>query len=225
VSETGKALYLASTLGYFPLTDPYPKKRIITEEMFKRYLESTGVALAFVNDSCSRFIQSKHEEGIFSDAWIPILFQEYVIGYIHIWVDKEGAPLLDYNILDTVFEFTKVLANSLKVNGYFEKGKLPNDPFEGRIIDISASGLLFSCPVSTLSATLLVETELIVNIETPRRTVNAKAKIVRRFKDKTTAYFGCRFLDIMPEDLRFLFESIYGKPFTDVDANFLAGQV
>jgi hypothetical protein len=28
-----------------------------------------------------------------------------------------------------------------------------------------------------------------------------------------------------PEDLRFLFEYIYGKPFSDADAAFLSGQV
>jgi hypothetical protein len=38
-------------------------------------------------------------------------------------------------------------------------------------------------------------------------------------------YFGCRFLDVAPEDMRFLFEYIYGKPFTDSDASFLSGQV
>jgi hypothetical protein len=28
-----------------------------------------------------------------------------------------------------------------------------------------------------------------------------------------------------PEDTRFFFEFIYGRPFTDIDATFLAGQV
>jgi hypothetical protein len=28
-----------------------------------------------------------------------------------------------------------------------------------------------------------------------------------------------------PEDMRFLFEYIYGKPFTDADTSLLAGQV
>jgi len=111
------------------------------------------------------------------------------------------------------------------VNGYFEKGKLPNDPFEGKINDISASGLLFSCPISPLSNTLLIDSELVVKIVTSKRNIKAKARIVRRFKDKTTSYFGCRFLDMAPEDIRFLFESIYGRPFTDNDANFLTGQV
>jgi hypothetical protein len=55
--------------------------------------------------------------------------------------------------------------------------------------------------------------------------VNAKAKIVRRYKDNVQGYFGCRFMDMAPEDLRFLFEYIYGKTFTDDDAAFLTGQV
>jgi hypothetical protein len=38
-------------------------------------------------------------------------------------------------------------------------------------------------------------------------------------------YFGCRFTSIEPEDLRFLFEYIYGRPFTDQDASFIAGKV
>ncbi|MCL2066400.1 MAG: PilZ domain-containing protein [Treponema sp.] len=224
ISETGKTLFLPSTLGYFPITDPYPRKRIITEEMFKRYLESTGVSNAFLHDACARFVKTKYDEGFFSEAWIPILFQEYVIGYIHVWINKEGIPPVDFRIIDTMYEFAKMLAHSLKMNGYFEKGRLANEPFSGKIIDISASGLAFISPPSLVSA-LLVDSELIVNIITQNRSINASAKIVRRIKDDSTVYFGCRFLDMAPEDLRFLFESIYGKKFTDADAMFLSGQV
>jgi hypothetical protein len=32
-------------------------------------------------------------------------------------------------------------------------------------------------------------------------------------------------MDMEPEDMRFLFEYIYGKPFTDTEAEFLSGQV
>jgi hypothetical protein len=225
VAETGKTLYLPSTVGTFPQTDPYPKKRIIVEEMFKRYLESTGVDPAYIDDACTRFIKGKFESGIFSDAWIPVLFQEYVIGYIHIWINKEGKLPFDFGVLDTLYQFAKVLAHSLKTNGYFEKGKLKNEPFEGKVIDVSASGLLFAYPNSSLSSALLVDSELTVKVLTPRRMINASAKIVRRYKDATQGYFGCRFLDMAPEDLRFLFEYIYGKPFTDTDASFLTGQV
>jgi hypothetical protein len=225
VAETGKTLFLASTLAAFPQTDPYPKKRLITEEMFKRYLESTGVDLAYVDEACARFIKAKYDSGIFSDAWIPMLFQEYVIGYIHIWINKEGKLPFDNGVIDTLYQFAKILAHSLKTNGYFEKGKMKNEPFEGKVIDISASGLLFSYPNSALSSSLMPDSQLAVKLITPRRNISANARIVRRYKDNSQGYFGCRFLDMAPEDMRFLFEYIYGKPFTDTDASFLTGQV
>jgi hypothetical protein len=225
VSETGKTLYLPSTLANFPQADPYPKKRLITEEMFKRYLESTGVDLAYVDNACARFIKAKFDSGIFSDIWVPVLFQEYVIGYIHAWINKEGKLPFDYGVIDTLYEFAKVLAYSLKINGYFEKGKLKNEPFEGKVIDISASGILFAYPQSSHSSPLMPDSELAVKIITLKRTINTNAKIVRRYKDNSLGYYGCRFLDMAPEDMRFLFEYIYGKPFTDTEVSFLTGQV
>ncbi|MDR2185938.1 MAG: PilZ domain-containing protein [Treponema sp.] len=225
LAETGKSLYLPSTLANLPQTDPYPKKRLVTEEMFRRYLESTGVDPAYLDDAVNRFVKSKYDNGIFSDAWVPLLFQEYVIGYIHIWINKEGKQPFDYTVIDNLYQFAKVLAFSLKENGYFEAGRIKNEPFEGKVIDISASGMLFAYSHSALSSSLLLDTELAVKLISSNRNINANAKIVRRYKDNTMGYFGCRFLDIVPEDMRFLFELIYGKPFTDKDASFLAGQV
>ncbi|MCL2764574.1 MAG: PilZ domain-containing protein [Treponema sp.] len=226
VSETGKTLFIPSTVGFLPKTDPYPKKRIITEDLFKRYLESTGVGASYLDDNCARFLKNKFNDGIFSDAWVPILFHEYVIGYIHIWIDKQGRLPFDFSVLDNVYQYAKVLAFSLKENGYFEHGKVQNQPFEGRVLDISASGLLFSYPLgNTLLSTLLVDAELTVTIEAPNRSVHVVARIVRRFKDKSASYFGCRFLNMAPEDMRFLFEHLYGRQLDTNDATFLSGQV
>ena len=134
-------------------------------------------------------------------------------------------PLLDYAIVDTLFQFGKVLAYSLRLNHYFEEGKLENAPFEGTIIDISASGLLFAYPISSLSSALMTDTELKVSLITERRTIDTSAKVVRRYKDKIRGYFGCIFMNMEPENMRYFFEYIYGKPFTDEDATFLFGQV
>jgi len=226
VSETGKTLFLPSTVGFLPKTDPYPKKRIVTEDIFKRYLETTGVGPSYLDDNCARFLKNKFSDGIFSDAWVPILFQEYVIGYIHIWIDKQGRLPFDFSVLDQVYQYAKVLAFSLKENGYFEHGKMQNEPFAGRVLDISASGLLFAYPLGTsLLATLLVDAELTVTIEAPNRTISVIARIVRRFKDKSACYFGCRFMNMAPEDTRFLFEHLYGRQIDDSDSAFLTGQV
>ena len=226
LSETGKALFIPSTVGHLPATDPYPKKRIITEELFKRYLEGTGVSLNMLNETYTRFLRHKYEEGTFSDAWIPILFQEYVIGYIHIWIKEEGKLPFDFTVLDNMYQFSKVLAFSLKENGYFEKGKVHNESFQGRVLDISASGLLFACPLgASLASALIVDSDLTVTIQAPTRTINNVARIVRRFKDRSAIYFGCRFIDMAPEDTRFLFDHLYGRQIDDDDTAFLAGQV
>lgn len=225
VAETGKSFYLPSTLTSFPQSDPYPRKRIITEETFKFYLESTGVEQNKIDETCARFIRMKHNGGIFSDLWVPLLFQEYVIGYIHIWISRDRKLPFDYKVIDAMYQFAKVLSYSLKLNGYFEQGKMRNDPFAGKVIDISVSGMLFTCPQASLFTTMMPESELMVKLITPRRTLELPAKIVRRYKDNAMGYIALQFHKTAPEDVRFLFEFLYGKPFTETDADFLAGQV
>ena len=225
LAETGKALYLPSTRENFPKEDPFPRPRLITEDIFHRYLESIGVGTSFLSSTTTRFMKAKVDDGFFSDAWVPILFHEYVVGYIHIWVDDEGYRPFDYAVIDTMYQFAKVLAYSLEINGYFADGKIRNGTFRGNIIDISASGLLFSYPQSGLLTFLLPDSKLTVSITTPKRSLNENAVIVRRFKDDMYGYFGCQFEEMPDDDLRYLFEYIYGKPFTEFDAKFLAGQV
>jgi len=83
-----------------------------------------------------------------------------------------------------------------------------------KVVDISASGLLFACPLgSELLPALTVNTKLTVIIEAPNRTMKLAAAIVRHFKDRTTEYFGCRFENMAPEDMRFLYERLYEKLF------------
>jgi hypothetical protein len=225
IAETGKVLYLPSTHVSFLTSDSHPKKRLITEDLFRQYLESTGVNPAHTGEAVARFVKGKFDKGIFSDLWVPILFQEYVIGYIHAWISDKNKPPFDYTVVDTLCQFAAVLAYSFHTNGFFEEGKIRDTSFDGRVIDISASGLLFAYPQSGLASALQLDTELAVQFSALKRTVSTNARIVRRYRDSTHYYFGCRFLDMVPEDMRFLFEFLYGKPLTDKDAVFLSGQV
>ena len=225
IAELGRCIFITSTMGNLPSTDPFPKSRLVTEEMFKRYLENTGVDPVFLHETCTRFVKTKLTDGILSDLWIPILFQEYVIGYIHVWIDKADLPPFDYAVIDILYQFAAILSHSLKINGFFESGKLENKPFYGNVIDISASGLLFVYPQTPMATSLLPDYELSIDLITPRRKVSTNAKIVRRYNDKIQWYFGVRFLDMAPEDVRFLFEFIYGKPIADSDIEFLVDQV
>jgi hypothetical protein len=225
LSETGKSLFLPSSLEEPPQGDPYPQKRLITAAMFRRHLESSGIAPERLDAVVTRYIQMKAENGISSELWIPIRFQEYVIGYIHLWINKGEKPPFTYEVIDTLYQFAKVFVFSLKENGYFEANRVRNSPLDGRMIDISVSGTLFTYPHSNFASSLVLNSELAVKLSAPKRVITTGAQIVRRYVDRKLNYFGCRFLDMAPEDLRFLFEYIYGKPFTDADAVFLSGRV
>jgi hypothetical protein len=227
ICETGKIFYIPSTKTGLPETDPYPQGRIITGDAFLHYLEDNGVNPRALEETLDRFLKLKIKENILSDLWVPIIFQQYVIGYIHIWTNTGGCPPLDYKAIETVYQFMKIIAFSLKAQGLFESRRIKNEPFEGAIIDISASGLLAAYPPSSLAAALHPDCELAVTIETPNRTVKTNARIVRRFTLHSAAqiYIGCQFLDMDPEDIRFLFEFIYGKPFSGDEENFLKGRV
>jgi len=109
-----------------------------------------------------------------------------------------------------------------KISFTFRGGSY-NSGFQ-KVINISASGLLFAFPHgSEIFPVLSADAELAVIIEAPSRTMNLAARIVRRSKDKTAGHIGCRFVNMAPEDMRFLFERLYGKLFDD--AAFFTEQV
>jgi hypothetical protein len=225
VAETGKAFYLASTREPFPETDPFPESRIITLDLFKRYLESTGVESKYLDDTCKRFIQSKLSREIFSDIWVPVLFQEYIVGYIRAWISSNWAPPFDAAVLETLYRYARELVYSLKMNGFFEKGRRHNEVFVGRMIDISVSGLLFAYPKAALSSALLVNSQLFIKLITAQRTIGVNAKIARHYRDSSLGYYGCRFLDTSFEDMQYLFEYLYGKALSDTDTIFQIGKM
>ena len=225
LAETGRILLLPSVMETIPEGDPFPKKRLITAETFRRFMESTGIEADQLDGAISRYLEEKQEAHICSEVYIPILFQGYVIGYLHAWSGQEGKKPFTYDVLETFYQFAGVLAFSFKENGYFESGHIGSRPFEGKIIDISVSGILFAYPLGPLAEALETDKELSVQLAVLERTITCAARIVRRYKDSLMTYCGCKFLDVKPEDLRFMFEYLYGRPFTESDAEFLAGHV
>jgi hypothetical protein len=225
LARTGKTLYLPSTRGEFPRTDPFPQGRIITEAVFREFLESAGTEPDALDRAVSGFLREKAEAGIRAEAYVPILFYEYAAGCLYVWSGGEEKRPFDNGVLSLLFQFASALSFSLKENGYFESGRLNGKPLKGKIADISASGLGFTSPPGAWTSALEPGDELAVKLTVPGRTVECGAAVVRRFRDGLLSCFGCRFTGMTPDDLRFLFEFLYGKPFTGGDAAFIAGQV
>jgi len=223
IVRTGKIYYLPTAMGGLPVVDPYVRPRIVTKEIFGDFLREQGVRDDLVEDEIVRFERNKKNSGVLSELLVPLIFQEYVIGYVYLVNKQVGKPPFDLALLETFHQFGKVLVYSLKINGYFRNAPKKASDFPAEVIDISAGGLLFANSSRELAASLLPDSSLEINIKTVGRTVRAGGKVKRTYRDAGLVYYGVEYEEIAPEDFRFLFETLYGRDFTDADATGIEG--
>lgn len=209
----GKSLWIPSTEEDFPAKDPYPDDRVVTKGELIRLEEESGAQPYVVTGKLGNILFEKSKKGIFSELWYPILYNEYLVGTIHLWNTTDRREKISRDIMDYVHQFAKVLCYSLVTNGYFRAENAGERKYEAPIIDLSASGLLFAHTSPDLVRELLVHTDLELTLKFETRSFPVGARIMRKFKDAENAYFGVLFLRIAPEDFTFLFEHLYGKPF------------
>jgi hypothetical protein len=210
-------------MGGLPVIDPYVQPRIITRDIFEDFLREQGVRDDLVEDEILRFERNKKNSGILSELMVPLLFQEYVIGYVRLANSQAGRPPFDLAVLETFQQFAKVLAYSLKVNGYFRNAPKKRDDYSADVIDISAGGVLFSNASRELTTSLLPGSGISLSLAIKGRTVKTSGMIKRVYRDASRGYFGVEYVQIAPEDFRFLFETLYGRAFTDADAASVEG--
>ncbi|MDR1466114.1 MAG: PilZ domain-containing protein [Treponema sp.] len=230
VSENGKTLFIPLTIDKLPDFTEEQQKYVVTTNVLKRYFESIGVGEAFLEQSIEQFIKSKHDEGMISALWVPLLFQEYVVGYIFIWKSdsvtaKPKSKPFDTAFMETIYQYSKWLVFSLKERGYFEVGHMKDRVINGKVIDVSASGLRFAVANSFVFLTLQPGVEIMVTLTFPQYTILTKAKIRRRNKEGSLVYLGCSFIDMSPKDTKFLFDFIYGNPKHESTEVLLSGNV
>ncbi len=214
IVRTNKSLWIPSTEEDFPLKDPFSVETVIVKLDLIKYEESLGTPPYIITSKLANILYEKNKKGIYSELYTPILYNEYVVGYIYLMNNTENKKQIDKETVEYVVEFSKVLCYSLKINGYFKAETSGEKKFEAPIIDMSASGILFSHPSSTLGKELLIHTDIDLIIKIKNRTMKIGGRVMRKFKDGDMYYFGVQFLRITPEDFRFLFEYLYGKPFT-----------
>ena len=223
IVRTGKIYFLPSAAGGLPIVDPYISPRIITRDILAEFLRDEDMREDLVGDEVLRFERNKKAAGVISELMIPLLFQEYVIGYVYLVNTQAGRPPFDLPLLETFHQFAKILAYSLKVNGYFRNAPKKARDFSADVIDISAGGLLFSNSSRDLSSSLLPGREMELSIKSRGRIVKVLAKVKRVYRDASRSYFGVEYSSFAPEDFRFLFECLYGRDFTDEDAAGIEG--
>lgn len=223
IVRTGKIYYLPTAIGGLPLTDPYVQPRIITRDIFEDFLREQGTREDLIEDELVRFERDKKNSGILSELMIPLLFQEYVIGYVWLANSEAGRAPFDLSVLETFQQFAKVLAYSLKMNGYFRNAPKRSDDYSAELIDISAGGLLFSNAGRELTTSLLPGSNISLSITSKGRVVKTSGLVRRVYRDASRGYYAVEYVQMAPEDFRFLFETLYGRAFTDADAASVEG--
>ncbi len=213
VARMGKCLWIPSTEDDFPSKELYPEERVITKPELASLEEEAGVQPHVVASKLGNILYEKAKKGILSELYCPILYNEYVVGYIYLANTTEKRDRITRELFEYVWEYSKVLCYSLVENGYFKAESAGEKRYEAPIVDMSASGLLFAHPSGDLARELHIHADLELTIRIERRVISVVARIMRKFKDAENAYFGVLFMKMEPEDFRFLFEFLYGKPF------------
>lgn len=223
VAQSGKILYLPKTSEGIPREDIFGDDRIINEKfLFPEHHEAEVLPELEAEDLRIHF-RERATEGIGALIYCPILYQQYVVGYIYLEARREDHKTLDREAVEYVFQFSKVLAYSLKMNGYFNKSREVLSEYRTGVVDISASGLLFAHPSESLRAAITLYTDMDLDLKLGDRKMKIGARVMRKFQDRSTNYYGVQFLMIQPEDFRFLFDYVYGRPFTDQEERLWEG--
>jgi len=213
IVRLGKSLWIPSTAEDFPVRDPFPDERVITKSELIALEEEAGAAPYVITSKLGNILYEKTKKEIISELWCPVLYNEYVVGYIHVWNTAARRERISRDLIEFVQQFAKVLCYSLVTNGYFKVENSTERRYEAPIIDLSASGLLFAHTSADLVKELLVHTDLDLTVRLDTRTIPVGGRIMRKFRDAENTYFGLLFLKIEQEDFQFLFHYLYGKEF------------
>jgi hypothetical protein len=213
IVRLGKALWIPATSEDFPARDPFPDERVVTKSDLIKLEEEAGSQPYVITSKLGNILYEKSKKEIVSELWCPVLYNEYVVGYIHLWNTAARRERISRETVDYVHQFAKVLCYSLVTNGYFKVESGNERRYEAPIIDMSASGMLFAHTSTDLTRELLVHTDLELTVKFDARTMRIGARVMRKFKDAENAYFGVLFLRLAQEDFGYLFTFLYGKPF------------
>lgn len=148
---------------------------------------------------------------VWHELYCPVLFREFVVGYIYLMrADMLITPFSQDN-LDMVHQFSRLLSYSLKLNGYFKSEPVKQEFTNSELVDISGSGLLFSYPLNGPSIQLYTDVDLTVKLHD--LSLNIRGRVVRKFRDAGQIYLGVQYMDLSDNDQHQLLSQLYGQDY------------
>jgi len=209
ISEIGRTLLMPSMQSPLPSADPYPEGRIVTQRMAESF---EGPSVFLEGSALDRSRAEKSVAGIVSELYCPILYYQYVVGYVYLMNDEAKKTCLDYRAVDFAWEFAHILAYSLKSNNYFKLDEdSVVDPYKPKVVDLSASGCQLLMPKAAFKVKLKKGSVLDITISRgdTGASVVVKGRVARRFDDRENEYYGVAFLNAEEDALAALRKSLY----------------
>jgi c-di-GMP-binding flagellar brake protein YcgR len=214
LTATGKILYIPSTSGTLPKKDPYPEERIITEEIEETFEDPNYFIEGSRFDS---LLTEKRADGITSEIWCPIVFYQYVVGYIY--AGTRTGESFDISMVDYIWDFSRILACKLKDSGYFacDTANKTTPGHVPLILDMSPGGMLISLPKNEIHVPIREGSFFSVDIAIGKKVVHCTAKVMRRYEEKENRSYGVSFCNLAPIDMMSLYEALYRRPYAGDD--------
>ncbi|MDR3303783.1 MAG: PilZ domain-containing protein [Treponema sp.] len=216
--DMGKTLLLRPDEPAIPETDA--TGNLITQKLVAQYIETSGVS----PDTLAEFVAAKRAAGIHAGAWVPLFFQQYLIGFIQVWITAKDKGAIENEQLATLYQYGSSVVAALEARKYFASCSIKNRFFMGEGVDISPAGVLFSYSKSMLAPAFPPDKEIALRLTMGNRPINLSGRIIHYFRDKKDCW-GCCFNGMIPDDMRELFEYLYGKPFAESKGSLITGQV
>jgi hypothetical protein len=225
VGKRGKIFFISIPSGGFISEQENAAGLCFSEQSFADFLIDNGEYPDTVQEKIMELLRQRTAQHICSDCFIPVLFSSYIVGYVRVWVREGGKAPLTINMLDKIRQYTLIVSFFLEHKNFFQDDKKALPAFNPKLLDISAGGFLFALDLDKEKVSYALNDVFDVTITVIKRVIHCSAVIIREHVNKTYAFYGCKFQDMKLEDIRFLFESIYGKPFTDNNLEFITGSV
>lgn len=215
-ATTGKMLALPFETGERSIPSE-ALDRLLTQDDVVNHQINAGHDMFQVLAEIGEATETALELGIRQELYCPILYHQYAVGYLYVIRKGAEEDRLDAGVYEFALQFSRILAYSLKTNGYFQKSEREDEFAGAQLIDISGSGLLFS--VSADSSSMLLYTDIDLRISVGEQLIPSRGRVMRKYSDQGHTYIAVQFIELDPDDMETLMEHIYGDDYRgDVDS-------
>lgn len=216
ISRSGKILILPFPESEFANLPRDARGRVLTQEEAIEMEKRAGGEVFTMLDTITQIVKGLNDREIWEELYCPVLYQKYVVGYLYLCKSGRDVTRFDSRAIEFVLQLSRVLAYSLKVNGYFRERPVTEEYDDAALIDISGSGVLFSYPVDGPSMSLYEDIDLRIHLDDEE--IPATGRIMRKYRDSGRVYFGVQFTDLDTKGMEKLFDRLYGSEYRgDID--------